>query len=212
MGSTQRMLRFAATLALAASVGCAPVGKPSEASADFAAFVLPALPDDAHPTLIDFGGKVHVVGYVVSPAGIAGPSEAVTVKLFWQRVGALEPGFQLFTHLEDDKERQLRNFDGQSALRAKIVAQKDGLALLELGKIYKDELTLEFPKANELTPEVSLMVGVFNQKLYDETDRRQNMRLPVLSGSTNGHDAAIVANFATGVGRQQAVALKGSRP
>jgi hypothetical protein len=152
--------------------------------------------------MIDFGGKVHIVGYEVSPEGAARPSQALTVKLYWERVGALDPGWGLFTHLEDDLGRQIRNFDREGAFHGKIAGQPGALALLELGKIYADEQTLELPKANELTPRVSLVVGVWNK----------DTRLPVVSGSTNGHDAALIASFSTGVERQRPVALKGSKP
>lgn len=203
MGRTKRMLGLAAGLLLAASAGCTSSGdKPQEGAADFAAFVVPALPEGAHPTMIDFGGKVHIVGYDVSPEGAAHPSQAVTVKLYWTRAGDLEPGWGLFTHLEDDLGRQIRNFDREGAFHGKIASQPAGLALLELGKIYVDEQKLELPKAAELTPRVSLVVGVWNQ----------DMRLPVVSGITNGHQAALVATFSTGVERQRPVALKGSKP
>jgi hypothetical protein len=203
MGRTKRMLGLAALgLVLAASAGCTSGEKPQEGAADFAAFVVPALPESAHPTMIDFGGKVHIVGYEVSPEGAARPSQSITVKLYWMRVGALDAGWGLFTHLEDDLGRQIRNFDREGAFHGKIAAQPTGLALLELGKIYSDEQTLELPKAAELTPRVSLVVGVWNQ----------DMRLPVVSGTTNGHQAALIATFSTGVERQRPVALKGSKP
>ncbi len=47
------------------------------------------------------------------------------------------------------------------------------------------------PKPEALTPEVVLVVGVW----------REQTRLPVISGVQNGHDAAIVTHFATGVSR-----------
>ncbi|HEX7671005.1 MAG TPA: hypothetical protein VF395_15525, partial [Polyangiaceae bacterium] len=120
MGRTKRMLGLAAFgLLLAASPGCTSGDKPHEGAGDFAAFVVPGLPESAHPTMIDFGGKVHIVGYEVSPEGAAHPSQTVTVKLYWMRVGNLEPGWGLFTHLEDDLGRQIRNFDREGAFRGK---------------------------------------------------------------------------------------------
>lgn len=202
MGRTPKMLRLGVALALVASAACTPTEKPPEGTADFAQFIVPALPEGAHQTLIDFGGKVHVVGYQVSPEGAVRPSQPLTVKLYWQRVGALEPGWGLFTHLEDDNRRQLRNFDREGTFRGKVGAAPAGLALLELGKLYADEQTLEMPKGEELSPRVSLVVGVWNH----------DMRLPVLSGGTNGHDAALIAGFSTGVERRTPVALKGRTP
>jgi hypothetical protein len=212
MGPKEMMLGVATTLLLTASTGCAPGEKPTEGTAEIAAFVVPALPESAHRTMIDFGGKVHIVGYEVSPEGAVGPSQSVSLNLYWRRVGALEPGWVPFTHLESDLGTQLGNFDRQGEFRGKIAGHPDGLALLDFGKIYKDGLAVGVPKASEITPRVSLLVGVFNQKVYDETDRRQNVRLPVVSGSTSGHDAALIASFSTGVERQRPVALKGSKP
>jgi hypothetical protein len=200
------------TLMLAVNAACAPTEKPAEGSEDVAAFAVGALPESAHQAFIDFGGKVHIVGYEVSPEGTAGPSQSVSLKLYWRRVGALEPGWGPFTHLENDLGVQIGNLDRLGEFRGKVAGQPGGLALLEFGKIYKDEATLEIPKATDLTPRISLLVGVYNKKVYDETNPKQNVRLPVVSGSTNGHDAALVAEFSTGVERQRPVALKGPKP
>jgi len=45
------------------------------------------------------------------------------------------------------------------------------------------------PKADVLTPRVTIVVGVWNDQ----------MRLPVVSGTTDGHDAAVITNLSTGV-------------
>jgi hypothetical protein len=199
----ERARNMAFTLAaLAAGAGCAPAEKAAEGSESLGTFGVAALPDNVHPTFIDFGGKVHVVGYEVSPEGAARPGQSVSVALYWQRVGALEPGWGLFTHLEDDLGRQIRNFDREGEFRGKVAGAPGGLALLTFGTIYKDDQKLEIPKAGDLTPRISLVVGVWNQ----------TMRLPVVSGSTNGHDAALIAEFSTGVERQRPVALRGSKP
>lgn len=60
-----------------------------------------------------------------------------------------------------------------------------------MGKIYADEQSLELPKAEQLTPRVAIVVGVW---LGD-------MRLPVVSGVSNGHEAGVVARFSTGMKR-----------
>jgi hypothetical protein len=187
---------FVATIALAGTFGCTPPAKQGEA-ADLGARPTERLPSDvAHTTFVDFGGKVQIVGYDVSPQGDARPGTKVTVKLYWRRTGALEPGWSLFTHLEDDRGRQIANLDREGAFRAALGGKPEGLALLELGKIYADEQTFEMPKADVLTPTVTLVVGVWNtNRGFDQ------MRLPVVSGETNGHDAAIVTHFSTGVVR-----------
>jgi hypothetical protein len=187
------MQGLAATLVLAGVLGCAPAGKHPEPNAGLAPFVHDRLPDDVgHPTFIDFGGKVHLVGYDVSPEGVAPPGKSVNLKLYWQRSGDLQPGWSLFTHLEDDLGRQVRNFDREGPFRAALGAKPEGLSELAHGRIYSDEQTFEMPKAEDLTPRVAVVVGVWSNE----------MRLPVMSGSSNGHDAAIVTHFSTGVVRR----------
>jgi hypothetical protein len=181
-----------AAVVLAGVLGCAPASKQAEPNASLAPYAHDRLADDVqHPTFVDFGGKVHLVGYDVSPEGVAAPGKQVTLKLYWQRSGDLQPGWGLFTHLEDDLGRQVRNFDREGAFRKELGAKPDGLSQLELGRFYTDELGFEMPKAEDLTPRVTVVVGVWSGE----------MRLPVLSGSSNGHDAAIITHFSTGVVR-----------
>lgn len=185
-----------ATITIAGAFGCTPTPKPGD-TADLGVRPAERLPADVkHTTFIDFGGKVQIVGYEASPDADAPPGSKVTVKLYWRRSGALEPGWSLFTHLEDDRGRQIANLDREGAFRGALSGKPEGLALLELGKVYTDEQSFEMPKADLLTPTVTLVVGVWN------TNREfSQMRLPIVSGETNGHDAAVITHFSTGVVR-----------
>jgi hypothetical protein len=189
-------------MGLAFTSACAPAAK-QEAPADLAAFALERLPDDVkNPTFIDFGSKVQLVGYDVSPQDSAKPGDSVKMTLYWKRTGPLQPGWRLFTHVDDDRGRQISNFDREGAFRSALGAKESGLSILELGKIYTDEQTFAVPKADVVTPKITIVVGVWNEA----------MRLPVVSGPSDGHAAAIVTHLSTGVPRRGLVkVLQGTK-
>lgn len=180
------------SVAALCAVACTPAGKP-EAQEDLAAFAHDRLGDDVkHATLADFGSKIQLVGYDLSPEGSAKPGDQLHLTLYWKRSGELEPGWGLFTHVEDERGRQIANFDREGGFRGAIAGKPEGLARLEPGKIYTDEQTLTVPKADVVSPKITLVVGVWN----DST------RLPVVSGISDGHDAAIISHLSTGVPRR----------
>jgi hypothetical protein len=181
-------------LALATTAACTPARK-GDGADDLASFAHDRLPDQLkNTTFVDFGSKVELVGYDVSPEGVARPGTSLHVTLYWKRSADLGPGWGLFTHLEDERGRQIANFDREGAFRGALSSKPSGFARLELGKVYTDEQTVTVPKEDLLTPNITLVVGVWND----------NMRLPVVSGSTDDHDAAIIGHFATGVPRRAA--------
>jgi hypothetical protein len=193
MGRT-RLFSF---LALASVGACAPAPV-KEAPAELAPFAHAQLPDGVkNTTFIDFGSKITLVGYDVSPDDTARPGDQVKLTLYWKRAGQLDPGWGLFTHFEDDRGRQISNFDREGGFRGALGAQKEGLSVLELGKVYTDEQTLTVPKPEVATPNITIVVGVWND----------TMRLPVISGPNDGHDAAMIAHLATGVSRRPLVKL-----
>lgn len=188
-------------LALASTAACTPAQKGDSAD-DLASFAHESLPAEVkNRTLVDFGSKVELVGYDVSPEGTARPGTALHVTLYWKRSGDLGPGWGLFTHLEDDRGRQIGNFDREGAFRGALSGKPSGLARLDLGKVYTDEQNVTVPKEDVLTPNVTLVVGVWNE----------DMRLPIVSGPTDGHDAAIIAHFATGVPRRTAALVSNNK-
>src|SRR5688572_18687417 len=102
-------------------------------------YVLDQLPKTVeHETYLDFGGKVQLLGYDVSPAEVAAPGSKVSLTLYWQRTGALDEGWGLFTHILDARGRQIGQFDSSGPLRE---AGADGAQALgpsdwKVGKIY----------------------------------------------------------------------------
>jgi hypothetical protein len=185
-----------AAIFLGLAPSCAPPAQATQASEALAPYVVPSLPADLqHRTLLDFGGKLQLVGYEVTPSGKVSPGETVKLRLFWKATGRLGSGWSLFTHLESESGEQLWNYDREGAFRTALSGKMPaGLALLEVGRLYVDEQTLTLPKAEQLTPRITIIVGVWNDR----------MRLPVVSGPSNGRDAGIVTHFQTGVARRAA--------
>src|SRR6188508_3189140 len=92
-------------LGLCLVMGCTPQGAAEGEKAldpKLEQYVLDKLPKTVeHATYLDFGGKVQLVGYDVSPADVAAPGSKISLTLYWQRVGALDEGWGLFTHILD---------------------------------------------------------------------------------------------------------------
>jgi hypothetical protein len=187
--TARRLIPFC--LATASACACTPVKQGGQE--DLAPFAHDRLADDVKTTtFVDFGSKVQLVGYDISPQRTAKPGDAIHLTLYWKRGGPLDPGWGLFTHLEDDQGRQIGNFDREGSFRSALAGKPEGLSRLELGKIYTDEQAVSVPKADVVSPNITLVVGVWNEAV----------RLPIVSGPTDGHDAAILSHFATGVPRR----------
>jgi hypothetical protein len=183
----------AALLLGAALTACAAPAASGDAE-DLKPFAVSALPEGATRTFIDFGGKVQLVGYEFSPDRAVQPGGALSAKLYWRRVGPLQPDWSLFTHVDDERGRQLRNYDKVGTFRAALGSKPEGLARLSAGQIYVDEQSIELPRGREVTPRVAFVVGVWHEQV----------RLSVISGPSNGKHAAVVGTFDTGVERQAA--------
>ncbi|MBM4361762.1 MAG: hypothetical protein FJ104_03700 [Deltaproteobacteria bacterium] len=190
-----RPLTLALLLAAAPLGGCTGTAPP--APTELAPHQIAQVPDGVTRTLVDFGGKLHLVGYEVTPARAAGPGDTVTVKLYWRVAGQLDRGFQLFTHLEDERGRQLWNYDREGAFRRVLGALPGGLAAVPPGTLLLDEQTLTLPKAEQLAPRVVLVVGAWKKGKGDLW-----LRLPVLSGPSNGRSGGVIATLETPVPRR----------
>lgn len=170
--------------------GCTAQSQKPEVAAELAPFVVREIPETAQRDYTDFGGKLVLVAHELTPDGKAGPGQSVTAKFYWKAVSNVAPGWALFTHLEDARGRQVRNYDEVGGFRKWLGGKAPGgLGLLELGRVYLDEQSFEMPPAADLTPQVSLVVGVWNG----------DMRLSVVSGPSNGHHAGLVARIETGL-------------
>lgn len=190
-----RPLTFALFLAAVPLGGCA--GEATPAPAELAPHVVLQVPEGVTRTLVDLGGKLHLVGYEVTPAQTAGPGDTVSVKLYWRVAGRLDRGFQLFTHLEDERGRQLWNYDREGAFRGALGGLAGGLADIPPGTLLLDQQTLTLPKAEQLAPRVVLVVGAWKKGKGDLW-----LRLPVLSGPSNGRSGGVIATLETPVPRR----------
>jgi hypothetical protein len=206
----QRM-KCRAALCLAAcylvlASGCTPpVPQASEKKLDekLAPFVLSRLPDTVEQrTYLDFSGKVQLLGYDISPSDIAPPGSNISLTLYWQRTGTLDAGWGLFTHILDERGRQIAQRDSSGPLREPNAegGQALGPSDWQIGKIYVDKLEFDVPRTQQKggeqvplqTETITIAVGVW----------KDTARLDVLGGSSDAHRRGFVTHLKTGVKRE----------
>ncbi|MEZ4227225.1 MAG: hypothetical protein R3B13_40170 [Polyangiaceae bacterium] len=190
----------ALTLLATACTNTEPSAPPPELQPSLRAYVLDEVPSDVdNRTFVDFGGKVHLIGYKIEPSGIVRPGQSVKMTLYWRSVAPLTKGWRLFTHLTSPGGSRLENFDKFGPLREPNALGDQSLPpdQWQLGKVYVDEQNLTLP-GNITDPVVTLTVGIW----------RGNARLDILSGRSDGTRRAIIANIPTGVVPPKPVAKK----
>ncbi|HEV8548601.1 MAG TPA: hypothetical protein VGQ57_06225 [Polyangiaceae bacterium] len=196
------------TLLLAATaLGCASTDHDPAVDAALAPLVLSGVPTDVqNPTLIDFGGAVHLVGWDLSPNDKAAPGSTLHLKLYWQSVKKLSPGWALFTHVVSADAPKPYAFDNVGALRQTVPdaalgsKQKLGPSEWVPGNVYVDEQDIVVPNVN--APEITLAVGVGREAVQlagKEVEGLAGSRLEILSGLSDGNNRAVIARLATGV-------------
>ncbi len=207
----------ASTMILAAvataACGTSQAEKPTVDTA-LAEYVLNEVPSDVkHRTLVDFGGKVHLVGYDVDPQGAVVRGQSVKLKLYWRSVAPLTPGWRLFTHVLDDQGRQVANVDNVGPLR-QIVNDADGErqalapSAWQTGKVYVDTQEFAIPATypntdnRELESEtVAITVGVWRYAARRASDGGArppaDMRLPILGGMADSTNRGVVVRLKT---------------
>lgn len=205
-----KLVRFSTVLLLAALTGaCAstPEAEPSE-RAELAGHVLPSLPSDLpNRTLVDFSGFVQLVGYEITTETPARPGSSVKLKLYWQSVKKLSPGWSLFTHVITSPRKKPYAFDDVGPLRSLVEdpvfgkRQKLGPSEWIPGNVYVDEQ--EFTLPDEISEsEFAIAVGLFRgavQASGNEVEGLSGLRLSVVSGLSDGRERAVLGRFATGV-------------
>lgn len=207
-GVTKRLLAVASLALIGACTPNKPAADAPEGEANLAEFEVDRIPATVkHRIYADFGGKVQLLGYEVSPEDLAAPGSTVSMKLYWQRTGRLGPGWGLFTHILDEQGRQLAQRDGSGPLRKSgdDGVQKLGPSAWEPGKIYLDEIEFEIPRdsnrGNERVPlsarEVTVAVGVWKGARSD--DPGGAARLDVIGHPADEHQRALITHLKTGV-------------
>lgn len=204
-----KLVRFSGILLLAALSGaCASAPAEQEANAEMASFVLPSVPSDVpNRTLVDFSGFVQLVGYEVTADTPARPGSRVKLKLYWQSVKKLSPGWSLFTHVISSPRKKPYGFDDVGPLRELVEdpkfgkRQKLGPSEWVPGNVYVDEQEFTLPEGISES-EVAIAVGLFRgavQASGNEVEGLSGLRLAIVSGLSDGKERAIVARLATGV-------------
>lgn len=168
-------LRAASRVALAGAVMlCACSRKPPP---ELARLELAAPPRDL-PIRIgaELGEGVELVGAKVTPMTGLRLNSRVEVSLFWRKLGEVEPGFRIFTHVLDEAGERILNLDGTGALRKTV----DDAPLFppsawQPGKVYVDEFTFWVPSTLR-TDGITLVAGLFRDK----------QRLPITRGAAPG--------------------------
>jgi hypothetical protein len=179
-------------LGAAASAGCVSGGKgiSAEDKEHLKPYVLDSPPADLpHKLDVNFENKVHLIGYRFEPE-VAHPGDEVKLTYYWRCDDTLEDGWLLFTHTKDEGNGHLGNLDYSGPLRE---ARSNGHQVLgpdrwEKGKIYVDTQTYKVP-SDVAGSEVTILVGVW----------KNDSRLRVLSGPSDGENCAVVGKIKTGV-------------
>lgn len=147
LGRTYRSAVFAAvlgTVGVPATIGCSR----SDAPEPTPTLTLDAVPGGVRKRDTEFDGKIRMLGYKFSgKQRTMRAGSRVTVSLYWQANGKVEPGYTMVTRLLDAAGERVLDLDNAGPLRE----QKDGKPLLPPdkwvpGKIYVDDLTFTVPK------------------------------------------------------------------
>ena len=212
-------ITWSLVLAAAFAVACKPASEtgPKQVPASLQQYVLDSAPADAgQRSYVDFEGKVRLVGYEVKPERPIHPGDSIQLKMYWQSVASLGPGWSLFTHLVDergqlieDEENGQSAFDDVGPLRTR--ATPDGPQALSPsdwvpGKIYVDVQELKVPQSVEGT-RISVLTGISQRYAPDAggspapvpapsaAPEPSTLRLRIVSGTSDGADRAVVAHF-----------------
>jgi hypothetical protein len=184
---------YGAAALLLTLVGCAAPAGSDQGDAPSDRSALDSLPKDVgERSRVDFGGAVELLGWDVDPKTDARPGSSVHVRLYWRALKRLSSGWRFTTELTAPQVDQ-------------AVAQAGGSRLdpseLVPGKIYVDEHDISVPQ-DIVAPGLSLVVSLSRDAVQvegQEIEGLSGLRLPVLSGLTDGRQRAIVARLATGV-------------
>lgn len=196
--------------------GCASPAETAEPDPSISAYVLESIPADVqNRTLVDFGGAVHLVGYDIEPRDRIAPGDRIKLKLYWRSVKRLSAGWSLFTHLDVPGAPKPYAFDGVGPLRAAVPdpehgrKQKVSPSDWRPGLIYVDEQDIRVP--DDASGEVTLSVGLYREPVQvvgQEIDGLSGVRLPILSGLSDGKQRALIARLFTVGGEKRPAKAK----
>jgi hypothetical protein len=179
-----------------ALAGCGAQKPPEEIEPALEAYVLESVPGDLeNRMLVDFEGKVRLVGYKLEPKGVVAPGQRFKLTMYWKSVAPLGAGWRLFTHVLDDAGRQLANPDNDGPLRKLDDKQRQALSPSKWrpGKVYVDEQELEVPP-KIATPHATVTVGIWRSHAGSDS-----YRLQIIGAGDDGQNRAVVVRIPTGV-------------
>jgi hypothetical protein len=184
-------LGTALLLLLAAGCSSHPASEGDGAGAE--RFVLASVPADiTERSRIDFGGAVELLGWDIEPRADARPGSNVHVRLYWRARKPLSPGWRFTTELvAPQSEQAIAQAGGSRPDPSELVP----------GKVYLDEHDVAVPR-DVAVPTLSLVASLSRDAVQvegKEVEGLSGLRLPVLSGLTDGRQRAILARLATGV-------------
>jgi hypothetical protein len=166
-----------ALLALTSLGGCVERRRePAAASVDPSELTSAEAPRPEHALRIRFEDKLELIGYDVTP-DTAIPGEPLEVTFHWKVLRAIDPGFKLFTHVEDGKGGPMVNADGEGDARRVYPPGR-----WRPGQYVRDPVAITLPAA-WAGHEAVFYVGLWNGP----------RRMHVLSGPSDGADRARAA-------------------
>lgn len=194
--------------ALAFACAAPPTTESEKAGEEFQKLAVSAVPTDVrNPTFVDFGGKVHLLGWEVSPqGGTAAPGSAISAKFYWRAVKKVPSCYRLYTHLTAP-DGTVSEFDGVGPLRVSSATENGDVpsfppSAWTPGTVYVDEQRLVVPQGE--APGYALSVGVSCPELAEREGKLEKVgdfKLAVLSGVADGKEGALVGRFTTGAKR-----------
>jgi hypothetical protein len=204
--SSRTLLACALALGPVACTTAQPSSAEGANAEALAAYEVPRLPKEGvTATLVDFGGRVHLVGHAIESAPVVHPGARVKLKLYWRAVAPLDPAFRISTYLING--RRVETLEAGGPLR-----QHDrGPSAWTAGKLYLDEQELTIP-ADFDAREITIAVGVVRDPLpqaeeeeapsgaagapgESEKVTHPPVRLPVLSGTSDERERAVIGHL-----------------
>lgn len=169
-----------------------------------------ALPEEATPAFVDFGGKIRLVGYQLSGELPARAGSELALDLYWESTGSIEPGWSLATELSSGNVRLGRG--SKPAAGAGSGGDEPSPAGWRLGRIYRDQQTLKMPDelpGSTVTILASVAWSQPTEPGPSQTSVTPSFHVPVLSGPHDGDERGVVAHVPAVAGK---VAAKQKKP
>jgi hypothetical protein len=200
----QRLRHLARALAVFAPLAAAACHVPqpqgnARPDSELASLIRDELPANVqHRTFINFGDKLHLVGYDVEPSGVVAPGSRVTLRLYWRVVGPVAKGWTLQTHITDASGQLKLDADNIGVLRA---GAKLPPSEWQVGKVVIDEQEFELPRSlrSEATIRVAVLRGALSLTSGTQSVKVPDVRLPVIGGAHDSENRGIVAHVSTGI-------------